>query len=553
MNKEPLLHIEDLSIHARANDSELVSHLSLDLNPGECLAIVGESGSGKSLTSLAVMGLLPNGVERVGGRIQLEERDLTQISDKEWLGIRGSRIGMVFQEPMTALNPSIRVGEQVAEGLRLHSGLTKEQANNRVIELFAKVNIPEPESSYKKYPHEMSGGQRQRVVIAMAISCDPILLIADEPTTALDVTVQAEVLDLLHDLQRERGMGMIFITHDLGVVRKVADRVLVLYKGRTVEHGAVEEVLDHPRERYTQGLLASRPPIEGRPYRLATVQNFLEGTAPPTHPQKSLEKSHPNVLLEIRGLHKFFGSKARFFSSTEPFEALRGIDLVIHQGETVGLVGESGCGKSTLGRCIVRLLEPEKGSILYDKKDITHLQGEDLRKLRREIQIIFQDPFSSLNPRVRIGEAIAEPMLIHGIVRNRSEAMERVIQLLDRVGLPAEAARKYPHSFSGGQRQRVGIARALSLQPRLVICDESVSALDVSVQAQVLNLLNDLKEEFGFTYLFISHDLNVVRYMSDDLLVMQRGRILEQGPSDEVYSDPQNPYTKQLIDAIPNV
>lgn len=552
-----LLTVQNLTIGFRnkVQITTVVEGVSFSLARKKCLAIVGESGSGKSLSSLALMGLLPGGavIEKGSAVFHSDggEVDLLQLDESRHRKLRGSQLAMIFQEPMTALNPTMRCGKQVAEMILTHENIRESEANKRVLKLFTQVNLPHPAEAAKKYPHQLSGGQRQRVMIAMAIACKPKLLIADEPTTALDVTVQAEILQLLKNLQESHNMAMIFITHDLGVVRQVADDVLVMYRGKMEETGPVAEVLQNPQSAYTKGLLACRPPLDGKPYRLPTVAQVMNGEEPPKAPfQQKLVSD--KLLLEVKNIDKWFDGPVKgWFGKPDKFHALQSVSLGIKEGQTVGLVGESGCGKSTLGRCIVRLLQPEAGQIFYEGKDITHLKGEALRKLRREIQIIFQDPFSSLNPRMTVGQTLVEPMAVHGIKSNSAERRALAISLLQKTGLSEEAFHKYPHEFSGGQRQRIGIARALTLQPRLIVCDESVSALDVSVQAQVLNLLNDLKEEFGFSYLFISHDLSVVKYMSDQLLVMQKGQIVESGDSEEIYHTPKSDYTKKLLNAIP--
>lgn len=552
-----VLQIDQLNIGFPPYENPLVRDLQLKVEKGKTMALVGESGSGKSLSSLAVMGLLPGHGKCISGSIQFlvdqEVKELTQFSEEEFQKIRGSEIGMIFQEPMSALNPSMRCGEQVAEVLRLHKNLTPAKARTQVLELFNRVKLPDPEKTFFKYPHELSGGQRQRVVIAIAIACKPKLLIADEPTTALDVTVQKEILLLLSELQKEEDMGMIFITHDLGVVSEISDEVVVLYKGEVIETGPTVEILNNPKEAYTKGLIASRPPINRRPKRLLTVSDFLSGREldqnerPVNTPPKD-----DTPLLEIIDVEKHYLIQKGFFGKPNKyFTALNKVRFKIYSGQTLGLVGESGCGKSTIGRAIAGLVKPEKGKIIYRGKDLLTLTKKQRKEFSRKVQLIFQDPYSSLNPRQRIGEIISEPMEVHQLEGGRSQRMERVYWLLEKVGLDSSAAQKYPHEFSGGQRQRIGIARALAVRPELIICDESVSALDVSVQAQVINLLNDLKDEFGFSYLFISHDLGVVKYMSDYLSVMKTGEIVEQGLPDKVYQDPKTEYTKTLIDSIP--
>lgn len=476
-----------VNLRIQSGSKILLQGLNLDLNAGECLALVGESGSGKSLTALALMGLLPPGLEAVW----------QECSDSL------SAKAMVFQEPMSALNPTMRVGRQVAEAAESALGLSRPAARERALAELRRVQLSDPEEVMRKYPHQLSGGQRQRVMIAMAIAMDPQLLICDEPTTALDHQVAFEILALLRVLQRERGMAMLFISHDWDAVAEVADRVVVLRQGEVVESGSLEALLHRPQQPYTLGLLASRPPEQGKPLRLPTVQDFLEGRMPETA-QRPLFPGG-NVILKLRSLSKSYGGKA----------ILSDFDLELREGETLGLVGASGSGKSTIARCLVGLEQPDGGEITYRGTRIDRLSPKERRQYAREIQYIFQDPFSSLPPRMRVGELLEEPLMVHGLCKNSAQRKARVTELLQSVGLAPEDAQKYPHEFSGGQRQRIGIARALTLEPKLLICDESVSALDVSVQAQVLNLLNDLKDQFGFSYLFISHDARVVRYMSD--------------------------------------
>ncbi len=542
-----LLQVDQLSIAFGA--TPVVKGISFELNESRTLAIVGESGSGKSVTSLAIMGLLDAEIE--AATLRFDGTSLLSLSKQEHQSFRGARMAMIFQEPMTALNPSMRCGEQVAEMIMKHEKIGAKASRNRVLDLFKEVQILQPEEKYSAWPHELSGGQRQRVVIAMALACSPQLLIADEPTTALDVTVQKEILRLIRSIQKRRKMAVLFITHDLGVVAEVADEVLVLFRGEVMEHGTADGVLNHPESDYTKGLLACRPPLNDRPYRLTTVEDVLQGRVSKSTTQLP-KSSSEEVLLEIRNLEKWFAiGGTRWFGSAEVFKAVNGVSVKLFKCETLGLVGESGCGKSTLSRCLVHLHEANAGEILWKGKDITHLKGGPLRKLRKEIQMIFQDPFASLNPRMKIEQVIMEPMQVHGL--HKGKRKERAAYLLERVGLGADALQKYPHEFSGGQRQRIGIARALAVEPELLICDESVSALDVSVQAQVLNLLNELKEEFGFSYLFISHDLSVVKYMSDHLMVMRSGYLEEYGDADKVYANPNSEYTQKLISSIPKI
>lgn len=549
-----MLEVKDLTISFDGAEQPAVKRLSFQIDRGKTLSIVGESGSGKSLTSLAVMGLLPSSAQ-VDGKIFFEGDDVLQKEEKEIRSLRGKDIAMIFQEPMTALNPAVKCGKQCIEPLMLHLNLSKKQAKKEVLSLFDKVKIPDPKRAYDSYPHELSGGQRQRVMIAMAISCEPKLLIADEPTTALDVTVQKEILLLIQELQKETGMAVLFISHDLGVVRHISDEILVLFRGETMEKGRAEKVLLHPESKYTQGLLACRPPLDSIPKRLPTVQDYLNDAAVQVDHVSAQEKqeridvlsSNPPIL-EVKKVDKWFGKK-KLFGSSHLTHALNEVTFQVFEGETLGLVGESGCGKSTLGKSIVGLTKPEKGEILYHGRDILSLSSKERHQLKRDIQIIFQDPFSSLNPKQKVGDAIIEPMIVHqiGEAKKRKSQVEEILQ---KVGLHAADAQKYPHQFSGGQRQRIGIARALVLQPKVIVCDESVSALDVSVQAQVLNLLNDLKEEFGFTYIFISHDLSVVKYMSDHLVVMNKGQIEEQGLSEDIFRHPSQAYTQKLLNAV---
>lgn len=559
-----IIEVKNLSISF--GDKQVLTNINFKVEQGDTLGIVGESGSGKSLTSLAIMGLLsPNATVHPGSEILFRQEDkmidLLKLSPKELEEIRGNEIGMIFQEPMTSLNPSLRCGEQVEEAIRLHQKLTKEEAKKKVIHLFEQVKLPNPERIYKAYPHELSGGQKQRVMIAMAISCEPKLLIADEPTTALDVTVQKATLDLLKELQEKNNMSMLFISHDLGVIANVCEEVLVMFRGDVVEQGNVETIFHHPKENYTKGLIACRPRLEERAKRLPTVKDFLENpdfkTDVYTEEERKLfhEKIYANPpILEVKNLKKYFYPSTLFGNATIPnVKAVDNISFKVYPGETMGLVGESGSGKTTLSRTILLLEKPTEGEIYFNGIDITKLKDEEIRKLRREIQIIFQDPYSSLNPRQTVAQIITEPMQVHKIGQNKTERLQTASSLLQKVGLSDQDLNKYPHEFSGGQRQRIGIARALALNPKFIICDESVSALDVSVQAQVLNLLNDLKTEFGFTYIFISHDLAVVKYMSDQLLVMQQGEMKELDDADKVYSHPTTNYTKELIEAIPKL
>jgi len=648
----PLLTVENLTIDFRSQrgSTRAVAGVSLTVERGEVVAIVGESGSGKSVTALALLGLLQKPAARiVSGTARfatenLGEVDLLQLSETELQRVRGNDISMIFQEPMTSLNPVLTCGYQVVEALRLHTTLSAEQAEARTIELFGEAQLPRPAQIFKSYPHEISGGQKQRVMIAMAMACRPALLIADEPTTALDVTVQARILQLIRDLRREHGTAVLFITHDLGVVAEIADRILVMYCGRVVEQGPVFDIFTRPQHPYTQGLLACRPRLSIGRTRLPVVADFMstdaagnlvaravggggamlvageirtgretakgfpveqgeplsqalsaplpanpiplapfpdgEGgtspsssartdvgleletrTSPPSPPGKGLgdgvfgegAANSTQPLLQVENLLVYFPLRKSFFArTTDLVRAVDDVSFVIYPGETVGLVGESGCGKTTLGRALLRLTEPTAGRILFGGTDLARLPAGELRHRRRELQLVFQDPYAALNPMLTVGEAILEPLRVHGVGGSRAEQKARVRELLRTVGLSDDAEQRYPHEFSGGQRQRICIARALALRPKLIVCDESVSALDVSVQAQVLNLLNELKRELGITYLFITHDLSVARFMSDRLLVMSQGKIVEAGPAAELYLHPQHPYTQSLLAAIPS-
>ena len=553
--------------------SEAVHGIDFEVPEGKTLGIVGESGSGKSVSNLAVMRLLNERQSRVkADAITIDGTDILNLDESQMHDVRGKRIAMIFQEPMTSLNPVFQCGFQVTEAILAHEEVTEEEAKLRVISLFKKAMLPRPEAIYKSYPHELSGGQKQRVMIAMALACNPELLIADEPTTALDVTVQKEILKLLKDLQRGetshgKPMSMIFISHDLGVVASVSDYILVMHDGRVVEYGEAQQVLNNPQDPYTKGLLACRPPMDCRLRRLPVVKEFLDGVwendaqierelvvskeERDSH-LKDLYNQEP--ILKVEHLKTWFPLRKGVFNRVYDYvRAVDDVSIDVYPGETLGLVGESGCGKTTLGRSILRLVEPSEGKIMFEGKDVMSLSGNDLREYRRQAQIVFQDPYSSLNPKIRVGDAIAEPMMVHGIEPDAKKRRDKVCELLTEVGLEPRHYQRYPHEFSGGQRQRICIARALAVHPKLIICDESVSALDVSVQAQVLNLLNRLKRDFGFTYIFISHDLSVVRFMSDRILVMYNGRPVELGDADEIFNNPMNDYTKKLINAIPRI
>ena len=556
MTKQPILNIKNLSISFGKN--EVIHNISYHLNTNEILGIVGESGSGKSVSSLAILGLLPKKISKINsGSISYNGEDLTQLPPKLFLNIRGNKIAMIFQEPMSSLNPSMTCGKQVEEILKQHTKLSKADVKENVLSLFRQVKLPDPNRVYNVYPHEISGGQKQRVMIAMAIACKPDILIADEPTTALDVTVQKDIIVLLKELQSDTKMSIIFITHDLALISEIANRVLVMYKGNIVEEGEVSKIFKSPQHNYTKALISSRPSLNTRLKVLPTIQDYLNNTISEeiiTSEQRKInhEKLYKKIpLLEVINVEKEYISKSGWLKKPKSFKAVNNISFKLYEGETLGLVGESGCGKSTLGNAILQLDKATAGQILYNGQDITKLSKYDIRKLRKDIQIIFQDPYSSLNPRIPIGEAIMEPMIVHNLYNSDAERKEKVLEILNRVGLSKDYFNRYPHEFSGGQRQRIGIARTIALQPKLIVCDESVSALDISVQAQVLNLLNELKDTFGFTYIFISHDLAVVKYMSDQLLVMNKGQIEELDDADAIYNTPKKDYTKNLIDAIP--
>lgn len=558
-----LLAIESLSVDFITvnGTTHALKDISFTVSRNEVVALVGESGSGKSVTSLSMLRLLATPPAKYSsGQILFspdgkEPVNLLQLNQQALQQIRGNQIAMIFQEPMTSLNPVLTCGDQITEAILRHKKTSRDAAAKTAISWLEKVQLPNPNSIYDRYPHQLSGGQKQRVMIAMAMCCEPALLICDEPTTALDVTVQKTILQLIKSLQQQTGMGVIFITHDLGVVAEIADRALVMYQGSVVEQNKVEALFRAPQHPYTKALLACRPVNHERGKRLPVVSDFMDAGKPagviPATTNKLLSENTENIL-NVKNLSVWFPSKKSWLG--KPLEYTRAVDDVsfeVYKGETLGLVGESGCGKTTLGRALLRLIEPTAGSIIYNNRDLTITHGKDLLPLRKDIQIVFQDPYSSLNPRMTIGNAIAEPMKVHGLEPDAVNRKNKVTELLEKVNLKAEHFNRYPHEFSGGQRQRIVIARALALDPSFVVCDESVSALDVSVQAQVLNLLNDLKREFGFTVIFISHDLSVVRYISDRIMVMNKGKIEESGPADDIYFNPQSPYTRQLIASIP--
>lgn len=581
-----LLDVRNLKTVFKTDGGETVAaeNISFTVKRGETIGIVGESGSGKSVTALSIMKLIPNPPGKISeGNVFFNSPskgmvDLTTLSEKEMRYERGNEIAMIFQEPMTSLNPVFTCGEQLIETIVLHQKVSRKEAKKITLELFNKVDLPRPEAIFNAYPHEISGGQKQRVMIAMAMSCNPSLLIADEPTTALDVTVQAKILDLMRQLRDENNMSIIFITHDLGVVAEIADKVIVMYQGKIVEQGTVWDIFSAPKHPYTKSLLACRPRLDIKMKVLPVSGDFMNVDLEGKFTERKKDQKYSSVgeailfnftdddeinernkflasqppQLEVRNLKTYFPIKRGLFG--KPLEYVKAVDDVsfdVYPGETIGLVGESGCGKTTLGRAILRLIEPTSGSITFEGKDITNINKEELRKLRKDIQIIFQDPYSSLNPRMTVGEAILEPMRVNKIYDSDFLRKKHTIELLEKVNLSKKHFERYPHEFSGGQRQRICIARALALNPKFIICDESVSALDVSVQAQVLNLLNTLKEEFNFTYIFISHDLSVVKFMSDRILVMNKGKIEEFGFAQDIYSNPKSEYTQRLINAIP--
>ncbi|RPI67466.1 MAG: ABC transporter ATP-binding protein [Ignavibacteriae bacterium] len=579
---QPLLEVKGLVTEFTSDQHTVkaVNNVSFTVHKGRTLGIVGESGSGKSVTSLSVMRLIQTPPGRITGGTALfheadgRTTDLLTLPEDQMRKYRGNRIAMIFQEPMTSLNPVFTCGDQIIEAIRLHQNVDLDEARTRTLALLNEVKLPRPEAMMTSYPHQLSGGQKQRVMIAMAMSCNPDLLIADEPTTALDVTVQATILDLMRQLQKKHNMSMMFITHDLGVIAEIADDVIVMYKGKIVEQGSVEQIFADPQHPYTKGLLACRPRLDKKLKILPTVRDFMEESEDGV----ITERSHDNVdalvhqlefsqqeidsrnqqlqstspLLDVQNLEVHFPIKSGLFGRTSGFvKAVDGITFNVKPGETLGLVGESGCGKTTTGRAILRLVEPTGGKVIFDGKDVRALGATDLKTLRRDFQIIFQDPYSSLNPRLSVGSAITEVLKVHGIGENDKDRKDQVLYLLDKVNLLPRHFNNYPHEFSGGQRQRICIARALALKPKLLICDESVSALDVSVQAQVLNLLVQLRDEFKLTYIFISHDLSVVKFISDRIAVMNAGKIVEMDVSNSIYASPKEEYTRNLIEAIP--
>ncbi len=582
-NDELLVQIKGLKTYFHTEDRivkavDLEPDTEIRIGRGETLGVVGESGSGKSVTALSLMRLLPPETAVIeGGHIAFLGRDVVGIPQNEMRSIRGKDIGMIFQEPMTSLNPVFTVGDQVMEPIMIHEGLSREAARERVLQLFREVDIPDPERRIDSYPHEMSGGQKQRVMIAMALSCNPKLLIADEPTTALDVTIQAQILDLMRKLRDERGMSIMFITHDLGVIAEISDHVAVMFQGHLVEYGDVLDIFSNPTHPYTRSLLACRPSLDTKYRRLPTTSTFMDWRKDAdnnliidekevdddalarleTIGRDKLVNPEGPPLLEVEDLKVWFPIRKGVFGRIVDYvKAVDGVSFNVWPGQTLGLVGESGCGKTTTGRALLRLIENKggvkvEGRVTFEGKEVFDLDAGAFRDLRRHMQIIFQDPYSSLNPRMTVGDMIAEPMEVHGLYPTKRERTERVAELLVETGLQANHMNRYPHEFSGGQRQRISIARALALNPSFIVCDEAVSALDVSVQAQVLNLLKDLQESHGLTYIFISHDLSVVKFQSDTMAVMKDGKIVEAGIADDIYANPVEPYTRRLIDAVP--
>lgn len=557
---QPLLSVQNLSVQfgTGATATPALKNVSFHLHRGKLLALVGGSGSGKSVTALSVLQLLPQPPAKYNsGAIIFNDGvaiDLLTATTTQLQEMRGSRIGTVFQEPMTALNPVMRCGDQVAEVLLRHKTNSKQEARATAIQWLEKVRLPNAASIAKRYPHQLSGGQKQRVMIAMAMCCNPALLICDEPTTALDVTVQQSVLELIKSLQQEFGTAVLFITHDLGVVAQIADEVAVMYKGEIVEQGSSATLFSAPQHQYTKALIACRPAAHPKGETLPTIANFLGNEPIVKKEPASIVATTNEAVVEVKNLTVQYSVEKNIWgATTKYFKAVDGVSFDIYKGETFGLVGESGCGKTTLGRSLLRLVKPSGGSIVINKEDVTHKKEAALRHFRKEVQLVFQDPYSSLNPRLTVGNALAEPLAVHGLQKGRKAQQQKIKNLLDVVGLPAAAAGRYPHQFSGGQRQRIVIARALALNPTLLVCDESVSALDGSVQAQVLNLLNDLKKELRLTILFISHDLSVVHYMCDRIAVMQAGKFIEIGTAEQVYHHPKSTYTQSLISAIPKV
>ena len=556
MAGDPLLSVRNLRVTFRLDKHsrfEAVKGIAFDIPHNSTVALVGESGSGKSVTSLAILGLLPpeNSTIGDGSEIIYGGRNLARLSGRELQSVRGADISMIFQEPMTSLNPVFTVGFQIEEVLRLHMGMSGAKARTRAVDLLAEVGIPEPARRVDMFPSQLSGGQQQRVMIAMAIACEPKLLIADEPTTALDVTIQKQILDLIAQLQKKHRMSVLFITHDLAVVGEIADHVIVMRSGEIREQGPARQVFEAPQDPYTRALLQCRPQLDRRPARLPVIEDFMSGDAHLAIPERTRGVVEGDVpVLQVRNLGKSFYSREGLFGRRE-FKAVKNVSFDLPKGKTLGLVGESGSGKTTVGLTLMRLHQATTGEALFEGRDILGMSTKEFIPYKRRIQIIFQNPYASLNPRFIVGQILTEPMDIHGIGTSAQDRTDMAFELLDKVGLPEVSFYKYPHEFSGGQRQRIAIARSLTLKPEILICDESVSALDVSVQAQVLNLLQDLQTEFGLSYIFISHDLAVVKYISDQVMVMNEGEIVEIANSDEIYRNPREPYTQRLLASIP--
>lgn len=557
-----LIEVKNLSVEFQIDDQkvEAVKNISFNIPKGKTIGLVGESGSGKSVTAFSIMRLVPEPPGSItGGQVFLENQDLLQLPEARMRKVRGDRISMIFQEPMSSLNPVFTVGNQISEALILHRGMNKKEALERSIELLKQVEVDHPEERVKSYPHQLSGGQRQRVMIAMAIACHPDLLIADEPTTALDVTIQKQIMELLKKLQKEYSMSVLFITHNLGLISEIADEVLVMYKGSIVERNTTDQIFGNPTHSYTKGLIACRPTLDKNSQRLPVMSDYMDEEGKALEPDtekwgiktvKSL--SSKDILLEVKSLKKYFPLRKTLFGQVKSWvKAVDDVSFTIRKGETLGLVGESGCGKTTLGRVILRLLTATEGEIVYQGQNVINLSHKEMKPLRKKMQVIFQDPYASLNPRMTIGSAIMEPMIIHNLWADKKERIKKTEELLEKVGLTSDMLYRYPHEFSGGQRQRVCIARALAVQPEFIICDESVSALDVSIQAQIINLLMSLQEEMDLTYIFISHDLAVVKFISDQVCVMNAGKIVEKNSSEDIYKNPQMDYTKKLLSAIP--
>ena len=557
-----LIEIKNLSVEFKTDEAiiKAVQDISFNIPKGKTMGLVGESGSGKSVTALSIMRLIPEPPGSIsGGQIFLDKVDILKLPESRMRKIRGNRISMIFQEPMSSLNPVFTVGNQISEALTLHRGMNNKEALEESIKLLTQVEVDNPSERVKSYPHQLSGGQRQRVMIAMAIACNPDLLIADEPTTALDVTIQKQIIELLKNLQKKYSMSVLFITHNLGLIAEIADEVLVMYKGRIVEKNTTLEIFKNPTHPYTKGLIACRPTLDKDSRRLPVMDDYMDEQGKALEPDKGKwgtkvvkQLASKEVLLEVKSLKKYFPLKKTLFGKVQSWvKAVDDVSFVIRKGETLGLVGESGCGKTTLGRVILKLLSATEGDVIYQGQNVMNLSWKEMKPLRRKMQVIFQDPYSSLNPRMTIGSAIMEPMVIHNLGEDKKERIKKTQQLLERVGLRSDMLNRYPHEFSGGQRQRICIARALAVQPEFIICDESVSALDVSIQSQIINLLLDLQDELDLTYIFISHDLAVVKFISDEVCVMNKGQIIEKNTSFDIYKNPKEDYTKNLLHSIP--